>query len=265
MRKLEIADKERMLTFLNENSAANLFIIGDLEMFGFDDKIQSFYGEEHDGVFTGIIMRFKDISLCAYITAPVSDAFLAKVAELIEKYNPLHINIEGGTYDLVDGKLDVFCEKIEKTTLAVFAPNNLKVDTSKVVRLDVSYAEQIARLQSEVFDRPASETIEDAIIKMGARITSQETRVYGIVENGIVQSVGEVTAESSSNGMIIGVGTRMDARKKGYATQVVRKICDDLLAEDKRAVLFYTNPIAAKIYLSLGFEPTDAYYMMKIK
>lgn len=265
MRKLGPADREKMLEVLNQKAAANLFIIGDLEMFGFDDAIQSFYGEEKDGKFIAIIMRFKNMSLCAYATEEVTDSFVATVAQLIEEYQPIHINVEGQTYTYLAGKLDPYLAEKERTTLAVYAPKEHAIDTSIVEALTSTHAKQILVIHEEAFGKERKGTLEEAVVEFAEKMDAKHERLYGVVEAGEVLSLGAVAAETTNHAMIIGVATPEKYRKQGYATKVVQKICDILLEEGKHAVLFYTNPVAAKIYLELGFIPTDDFYMLKVK
>ncbi|WZU00877.1 hypothetical protein MGH68_15435 [Erysipelothrix sp. D19-032] len=48
-------------------------------------------------------------------------------------------------------------------------------------------------------------------------------------------TVASYVAQTEFSAMIVGVATLEDARKKGYATQVVKKLSDDLYAVGNKA------------------------------
>ncbi len=57
----------------------------------------------------------------------------------------------------------------------------------------------------------------------------------------------------------------MEHRRKGYTSQILSKICSDLIAENKTPCLFYDNPKAGSIYHRLGFESIDSWMMIENK
>lgn len=44
MIKLDVQQKEELVEFLNQDPYTNLFLVGDLVAFGFNDSIQRYYG-----------------------------------------------------------------------------------------------------------------------------------------------------------------------------------------------------------------------------
>jgi len=48
LRKLTENDREMTLEFLSEERAINLFIIGDIECFGFDEDFQEIWGKVNE-------------------------------------------------------------------------------------------------------------------------------------------------------------------------------------------------------------------------
>ena len=60
IKKATEEDRERLLTLANESPCINLFIIGDIETYGFDKDFQEIWYEEIDGEMEGIYLRYRD-------------------------------------------------------------------------------------------------------------------------------------------------------------------------------------------------------------
>jgi predicted GNAT family acetyltransferase len=57
--KLDSSYKKQLLEFLWEEKEINLFIIGDVETYGFDEKIVSYWADFHEnGEMTAVLMKF---------------------------------------------------------------------------------------------------------------------------------------------------------------------------------------------------------------
>lgn len=84
---------------------------------------------------------------------------------------------------------------------------------------------------------------------------------YLIKDNKQIIFVTQAT-KSGPSIMIMGVCTHPEFRNNGYATKGVIYQCSQILKDNKIPVLFYTDEVAAKIYLSLGFKPKPYIYCM---
>ena len=61
MRKLTKKDHEQVFAYLKEEAALNLFIIGDIEAFGYDTDFQELWGVfKENGTLKSILLRFHD-------------------------------------------------------------------------------------------------------------------------------------------------------------------------------------------------------------
>jgi predicted GNAT family acetyltransferase len=74
-------------------------------------------------------------------------------------------------------------------------------------------------------------------------------------------STASTTAENSLSAMVVGVATLLEYKKKGYATQCMVKLCQQLLQEGKELCLFYDNPAAGAIYKRIGFQDIGFWMM----
>ena len=61
IRKLTENDRKITLEFLSDESAINLFIIGDIECFGFNEDFQDLWGAFNDSdQLEGVLLRFNE-------------------------------------------------------------------------------------------------------------------------------------------------------------------------------------------------------------
>lgn len=90
-------------------------------------------------------------------------------------------------------------------------------------------------------------------------------RTYFVRVDGKIVSTASTTAENNHSAMVVGVATREDYKRKGYASDIMIKLCKELLAEGKELCLFYDNPKAGKIYKRLGFVDIGFWNMYRFE
>ena len=60
IKKATVEDRELLLALANEAPSENLFIIGDIETYGFDKDYQEIWYEEIDGKMESIYLKYRD-------------------------------------------------------------------------------------------------------------------------------------------------------------------------------------------------------------
>lgn len=59
IRKLTVSDNEKVMALLKSEATLNLFIIGDIENFGYDSDVQDLWGEfDATGELHAVLLRF---------------------------------------------------------------------------------------------------------------------------------------------------------------------------------------------------------------
>ncbi len=89
----------------------------------------------------------------------------------------------------------------------------------------------------------------------------KDTRVWIATERGAnaleddesIVSVALTNAETKSLAMIGGVFTPPTQRGRGLSQAVCSALCQDLIADGKRPVLYWDTPAAGAVYRKLGF------------
>ncbi|NLC78278.1 MAG: GNAT family N-acetyltransferase, partial [Ruminococcaceae bacterium] len=135
-----------------------------------------------------------------------------------------------------------------------------------VKRLLPENAADIVSVFSKVTEFAESQKGEEAdrIEELAFGIEKNGDIGYGIFKDGEMISVAKTTAENDISAMVVGVATLEEYRKKGYASAMVARVCEESLKLGKKFIcLFYDNPEAGKIYRKIGFKEIGKYAMLK--
>lgn len=250
IRKLTEQDRAAVIAFLEEDPSFNLFMLGDIENFGFDSKFQDVWAEfSADGRMKAVLMRYYGNFM---IYAP-GDFDVAQFASLIRRDR--RFEMLSGRKETVDRLRDSVRYIVEKQMhFAELTEGRLPPDSinwarvQKATLADVDSIFTLKRQIAEFRHVPTSEqTFRHSMV-------SGTGRSYIVKIGGQVVSVASTTAENSRSAMIVGVCTHPDHRNKGYATMCVNALVQELLREGRSLCLFYENPAAGSIYKRIGFR-----------
>ena len=252
IRKCNEQDRAQLMQFISKRPAENLFMIGDIEAYGFEHDIQTVWAQYEGEELIAVMLLFTsnhilysegeyDAKGFAEIILTYKGRFeISGLQEVVKQIRP---HIPNDTYRDVE----TYYAKCEK--LAYSIEEN---DYSDVVKLQPEeYEENIELLRSIPEFKNGNFSVESRV-----RAEKDKTgRTYIIRnEHGVMTSSATATAENSQSAMIVGVGTRPGYEKRGYATKIVEKLATDLLSEQKIVCLFYHNPKAGAIYKRIGFK-----------
>jgi uncharacterized protein len=256
IRKLTDHDHEQVLAFLSEEPSINLFIIGDLESFGYSSEFQEIWAEfDEQNTIKAVLLRFHQsfipyakgefdpsgfVSIMKKYSQPILLSGKSDIVEKFESFDDLQLGKKQVTY---------FAERTD----VFLSPN------------DVVYKEATIEDVEHIIE--LRESIDEFHIRSDARelliqsMESNTSRTYFTTENGIITSCVSTAAENSMSAMIVGVCTRKEYRRKGLATSIMQNLFKDVLNEGKTLCLFYDNPEAGRIYKRLGFKDIGMWTM----
>lgn len=260
IRKLGENDNERVMDYLKDEAALNLFIIGDIEAFGYESDFQElwgFFGENHD--LAAILLRFHNsfIPYASNGAIPVKEfaeimkshqdqVFLSGKSDLVEKFE----NISG----LALGKkqLTYFAEC---KTDEYFGFTDCDIKTANPEDVD-----RIIELRAGIEEFHPNPNAREILLQSMKTGTG---RTYYLELDGQMVASASTAAENSMSAMIVGVCTHKDYRRKGLATAVMQKLFKDVMDEGKLLCLFYDNPEAGRIYKRMGFVDIGMWTMYR--
>ena len=249
--KLNEGLRASLFEFLMKEAEINLFMIGDVELFGFDKDFQEVWAQlDRDMSYRAVLLRYKTHFV---FYAPSTEYNATGFADIIKSYED--------RCDL-SGKKEILCALLEKLEYKKIREQYFSKLNSKeeLVKSDSKYliekpsiedAEEIYSLREQIVEFNDFETT----IENTREMLKGEMGRYVVIrlEDKIV-SCASTTAENSMSAMVVSVMTHPEYRKRGLAGACVQKLCEELLSEGKGLCLFYDNPKAGSVYRNLGFK-----------
>ena len=245
--------REEILNYCLEEEVFNIFIIGDIENFGFSSEIQDIWYEKEDDKIMGIALRYhttlivysKDLNMDFSLITSIADNMnienISGKSTVIDKLYPYL----KGNYSRKDTK---FCQHRD-------------INALKEVEEDIKIAKEenameIANIYGKIpeFKSLYSSDVNIRYKQIYNRISTGEGKHLFIKDSLGIVSHGNTTAENSNSAMIGGVFTREDKKRMGYGSQIVSYLTKDLLNRKKNVCLFYENKIEGQFFSKLGFE-----------
>ncbi|WHY78333.1 GNAT family N-acetyltransferase [Neobacillus sp. WH10] len=257
IRKLTDRDHHQVLAFLSEEPSINLFIIGDLEVFGYSSEFQEIWGEfdEQDSIIA-VLLRFHQFFIPYAKGGFDTEGFVS----IMKKYKqPISLS---GKSDIV-AKFEAFDDLLlGKKQVTFFAEclsdEFLSTGDVEVKKASIEDVDQIIELRNSIEEFHIRSDAREILVQA---MESNTARTYYTVDQGIITSCVSTAAENSMSAMIVGVCTRKEYRRQGLATAIMQKLFQVVLNEGKTLCLFYDNPAAGRIYKRLGFKDIGMWTM----
>jgi predicted GNAT family acetyltransferase len=248
-------------SFLQKEPSINLFIIGDIEAFGYETSFQRLWGEWENDNLKAVLLEFYDnytfyaeaatnfdlhgfAQILKSTAQPVNLSGKSELVEQFEHIPGLILSSKKGTYFS------------ECTSTACLPPFFATIKEATVKDID-----RIISLRKTIKEFDLSPNSHEMLKKA---IESKTGRTYYIENNRdeIIACVS-TTAETSLSAMIVGVCTRSGYRNQGLASSILSSLIQNLLKEKQTLCLFYDNPIAGKLYKKLGFVDIGKWTMYR--
>ncbi|MFC0470545.1 GNAT family N-acetyltransferase [Halalkalibacter kiskunsagensis] len=261
IRRLNADDYISCMKLVKERPAENLFIISDIETFGFEEDFQEVWGDFDDQNKLRAILLNYEGNFIAYS----SGEFDAEGFALTFSNSRKAIMLSG--LDHITSAIIPFVQiPLYRSRKLYYAKCEStaklqSVSTSLVKQASIEDCYRITDLYNQIdeFDRPSSANERIRNMEKGV------SRTYFIEDNEKIVSAVSTTAENQYSAMVVGVCTLDTYKNRGFATQCLHKLSQDLLGEGKSLCLFYDNPKAGRIYKRLGFEDMAMWTMTMIK
>ncbi len=259
IRRLTSADHEVCFNLIKNQRAENLFIIGDIEAYGYEQEFQKVWGEFDDtGALVAVLLKYED----NYIPYAPGDFDVEGFAEILRKDPTL--KMMSGLKQVTEKFEPYLLEKNQRKRQTYYAKcTKLTTDTKTV---DVSIVQQAVPDDAEdlivlLNSIPEFSNNKMTVERKKRGFEEGVSRSFFIKEDGIMVSTASTAAENSLSAMVVSVATHTNYKKKGHATKCMVKLCSQLLSEEKELCLFYDNPAAGAIYKQIGFEDIGFWMM----
>ncbi len=259
-KKLTYKDIPAVLRYIAEEKEVNLFIEGDIENYGLDGDIVSMYAFGDDWDY--LVLRYYENYM---ITCNKPGGNLSRVAAFLKQQHMLCLSAKEEI--LLDIQPYFPQVKVQGTYLCRLNKEGFKMQAPRhtIARLVPNDAQSIIDLykQIEEFAKPYIEH-EQEKLRQTSELLESGGLGYGIFDGDVLVCMANITAKTQHGAMIIGVATHPSYRNRGYASQVMIRLCSQCFTDGLGFLcLFYDNPLAGAIYHRLGFETIGRWGMMK--
>ncbi|WP_226666311.1 GNAT family N-acetyltransferase [Metabacillus litoralis] len=261
IRKLNKEDHESVMALIGHKPAENLFLIGDIETFGYHSDIQDIWGQFKDDELIAVLLRYDK----NYIPFSEQQYDVEGFAEIIN-HDSMQVEVSGLKHIIepLQPYINRGVRKFSETYYAKCTGLSYEVAKEKIKKasylMPSEYHENIEMLRSIPEFALGNFSIESR--ERAEKYNSGRTYIVRNDEGTMVASAS-TTAENSQSAMIVGVGTRPGFERRGFATLCMERLCSELIAEGKSLCLFYDNPAAGKIYKRLGFTDIGMWTMIR--
>jgi len=261
IRKLIIIDQEKVLEYLYKEASLNIFIIGDIENYGFDKDFQTIYGEfDKDNNYMSVLLNYRE-NMIYYSDKEYFNE------EWLKVINTFDYKFFSGSKKLI-ALIEPYIEGTTNKTMYFAEAKSIEIDNNgdyeEVIELkDEKDASLLYDLLIDIpeFFGMKDQKREDFIDRKMQHKSDGLT--YIIKRDEKVISSAATVAETSINAMVIAVATDKDYRKLGLASKIMIKLIKEYIDNKKKYLcLFYDNPEAGKIYKRLGFKDVDFWVML---
>ncbi|MDT3426293.1 putative GNAT family acetyltransferase [Paenibacillus forsythiae] len=262
IRKLNEQDRAGLLAFLGQDPALNLFLISDVENFGFDREFQEVWGEfePESGQLKAVLLRY-ETNYLPYAAVPFDVQGFADIMKQDERMKMLSgstsIAAQFGPYISFRKEKSMHFAELKELAGEPGAQALAETPAKLATLRDV---ESICTLMDGIDE--FEENPDSMRSGMRRALETGTGRTCFVERDGRTVAAASSTAENSMSAMIVGVATHPDYRGQGLATLIVTKLCSDLTKEGKSLCLFYNNPDAASIYKRIGFRDIGDWSMM---
>ncbi|MED1665281.1 GNAT family N-acetyltransferase [Brevibacillus laterosporus] len=264
IRKLTEADREAFIDLVAKERSLNLFLIGDVENFGFSTHFQELWGEwsaDDQTKLSAVLLRYYH----AYVFYAPASFDLKGFSEILLADKKLEVL--SGKQDCLQAFASYLPKHVIKTTYFAELVDDSQLPKDEINKFEVKKAtvhdvKKIVNLRNQIEEFGTSADAEEALRHT---LESSTGRTYYVEMNTETVACASTTAECSMAAMIVGVCTHTNYRKRGYASACMVALCRDVLAEGRNLCLFYDNPVAGAIYKRLGFQDIGMWTMYQIK
>lgn len=262
IRQIFEEDRNQVMDYLHQESAFNLFIIGDIENFGMHTAFQRVYGEFEGGHLKSVFLRYRENAVY--------------YADTI-RFNPSYLKLfKEDPFEFISGKSELMAliaphlHEFHLRRMYFCKANRLQQDMIIDEKIHVlSTKEEAAKLYdmlSTIDEFQFSMRDKNRFIEQKTEDRGMGITLYIEKDNEIVSTVA-TTAENTKSAMVVAVATHKNFRGHGYASKLLAHLMRVYFdGKGKELCLFYNNPDAGKIYHRLGFETIgtwDVYSIIK--
>ena len=258
MKKVTRKDFEKVKSVLNTNPYFNVYILGDMERYGFDKEYLECYINDDVDHIQYVLMRFKD----SFVLYANNDNF--DLMELKSYFERRKIHCISGETKTINRLKSIFSnsEIIENKMLKLDKFGVLENDGYDIRKLSTYQINEIQKFYLQIDEFQSKFANQSGIERISEQFRNGS--MYALYVEGEIASMMALSAETQSQAMIDNVATSKAFRRRGLSYNLLKQVCEYELVKCKKDFLcVYCSDIRAEmLYRKLGFEDVGNYSML---
>ncbi len=258
IRLLTENDRDEFTRFVMQEPETNLYFLGNVRTLGFSSEMCECWGSFAEGRLLGVLMRY----MSGWVIYDSPGADLAALGRILDEHPAGATRLQDNTRSVPSflPYIRRYEPKwISEETLCSLTPADFVPPPRRhrAARATWSDLEDLVRFYSDAEKMTRSRAAVERPLRDG--------RIFVVRVGGEIVSAALTNAEAAGMAMIGGVYTPPRHRNHGHARDCVGTLCEDLLRDGLRPVLYYDNPAAGTVYRHLGFREIGIWRSVALK
>lgn len=251
--------KRKFWEYVSHEECINLYIIADVESYGFETEFQNVWMQidDNEDVTSVMLKYYKNLIVYSYKNN-------YDLQEMICHIKNLDIEYINGKKSVIDKLITQYLDYRDKKEGLFCCLKNINdldfsdIDNCRVHKADVKDLKNIYNLLCE----KESYNLDEYLQSKSYQLKTNSCRIYYIKKDNELVSTCSTSVENDFLGMLNGLKTKHEYRKQGLATYIVYSISKSLLSEGKYPCTIYYDKESEKVYKKIGYEIEDRWIML---
>ena len=251
--KCKQSDVEKLISYIDKDYSKCLYLYLNLKKYGLDSDIIDAFIQYKDDEISSVMLKYYS---CMHIYSKNNDFDADEISDFLLGKKLTMLYCPASTAEKI---MPAYSEKsnqsisISKGWVAKIASID-KAPKGLAVRAQDKDFEQIVRLIYDDEDIGRSYNYDELSKQLQERNKDGYSRNIVIKNNDLVIAHACTNAEYDDIAVVAELLVRKEYRRQGYASEIWRDICRDLLNEGKEVFSFYYSEESRSLHKKIGFD-----------
>lgn len=251
--KCKKSDEGKIISYIGKKYSSCLYLYLNLKKYGVESDVIGVYIQQDEAKITAVMLKYY---LCMHIFSNANDFDTKELASFFCEASCSMIYCTQKTAELIYAALPKHLK--EKATVTTGWVAQIKSVDNLAKKIAVSAKDsdfdQIVRLIYDDEDIGRSYKFNELAKQLKDRNKEGYARNKVIKNGDLVIAHACTNAECNNIAVVAELLVRKEYRRKGYASEIWRDICGELLAENKEVFSFYYSEESRRLHKHIGFQ-----------
>lgn len=250
--KCQKEDEKIIESYIGKEYYKCLYLYMNLQRYGIGSQVIDVYIDKLEDEIKAVYLFYFS---CVHVYSKHNDFSVLKLKELLKSHPIKMIYCEKNTAEYIDDNYSISERPFAMTYGWVAEITNVDEKHKESVQLaSMTDFEQIVQMIYGDEDIGKSYNINELTEQLFQRSNDGYSRNYVIKKNDMVIAHACTNAEIDGIAVVAELIVNKEYRRKGYALEIWRAICEDLLNEGKRVFSFYYSNESRNLHKKVGFH-----------